>query len=52
MNIDFTLFLSANWQYPGIVSDNGLAPTRRQAIIWSNDGKFIDAYMRRSAAMS
>ena len=23
---------------PGICSDNGLAPTRRQAIIWTNDG--------------
>ena len=33
-------------------SDNGLAPTRRQAIIWSNDGKFTDAYMRHSASMS
>ena len=28
-----------------IGSDNGLAPTRRQVIIWTNDGKFIDAYM-------
>ena len=37
---------------PALVSDNGLAPTRRQAIIWTNDGKFIDAYMRHSAAMS
>ena len=25
------------WQYPGIGSDNGLAPTRRQVIIWTND---------------
>ena len=25
-------------QAPSIVSDNGLAPNRRQAIIWSNDG--------------
>ena len=33
-------------------SDNGLAPARRQAIIWSNDGKFTDAYMRHSASMS
>ena len=35
-----------------IGSDNGLAPTRRQAIIWTNDGKFTDAYMRHSASMS
>ena len=28
----------SNKQYPTIGSDNGLAPTRRQAIIWTNDG--------------
>ena len=28
-----------------IGSDNGLAPTRRQAIIWTNDDNFTDAYM-------
>ena len=33
-------------------SDDGLAPTRRQAIIWTNDGKFTYAYMRHSASMS
>ena len=32
--------------------DNGLAPTRRQAIIWTNDDCFTDAYMRHSASMS
>ena len=37
---------------PIIGSDNGLAPTRRQAIIWTNDGKLTDAYMRHSASMS
>ena len=30
--------LGFNWQYGSIVSDNGLAPNRRQAIIWSNVG--------------
>ena len=25
-------------EYSGINSDNGLAPTRQQAIIWTNDG--------------
>ena len=25
------------WQYSGIGSDNGLAPNRRQATIWTND---------------
>ena len=33
-------------------SDNGLAPTRRQAIIWTNDGYITDIYMRHSASMS
>ena len=33
-------------------SDNGLAPIRRQAIIWTNDGSITDAYMRHSASMS
>ena len=32
-----------------IGSDNGLAPARRQAIIWTNDGLFADANMRHSA---
>ena len=32
--------------------DNDLAPSRRQAIIITNDGKFNDAYMRHSASMS
>ena len=27
-----------NWQYGSFGSDNGLAPIRRQAIIWTNDG--------------
>ena len=37
---DFTefLFLRSNLQCPSIGSDNGLAPARRQAIIWINDG--------------
>ena len=26
------------WQYSSIGSDNGLAPDRPQAIIWTNDG--------------
>ena len=37
---DFTKVCSSgfNLQYPIIGSDNGLAPTRRQAIIWTKDG--------------
>ena len=30
--------LGLDWQYVTIGSDNGLAPNRRQAIIWTNDG--------------
>ena len=38
---------------PALVgSDNGLALTRRQAIIWTNAALFIDAYMHHSASMS
>ena len=32
-------------QYSNIDEDNGLAPTRRQAIIWTNDDQFTDAYI-------
>ena len=28
----------SNWQYPSIGSDNGMAPTRSQAISLTNDG--------------
>ena len=38
--------------YSIIGLDNGLAPTRRQAIILTNDDYFTDAYMRQSASMS
>ena len=33
-----------------IGSDNGLALTRRQGIIWTNGG-YADAYMRHPASM-
>ena len=49
MNCDETFtevcFWGSNKQYPIIGSDNRLAPTRWQAIIWTNDGSFTDAYM-------
>ena len=35
--------LGSNWQYVSIGSDNGLAPSRRQAIIWTN----VDPIHRR-----
>ena len=43
-NIDFHWYFTevysqrSHWQYTNVGSDNGLAPTRRQAIIWTNDG--------------
>ena len=46
------LFLRVELQYASIGSDNGLAPARRQAIVWTNYGKFTDAYMHLSASMS
>ena len=45
-------YSNSDLQYSIIGSDNGLAPTRRQAIIWTNDGEIIDAYMRLSPSMS
>ena len=33
--------------HPGIGLDNGLAPKRREAIVWTNADQFIDAYMRQ-----
>ena len=39
-------------QYFSIASDNGLAQTRRQAIIWTNDDLITVAYMRHSASMN
>ena len=37
-------------QYPSIGSDHGLALTRQQAIIWTNDGRFSDAYICHSVS--
>ena len=52
--LDFTEVYSqgSNQQYSSIGSDNGLAPARRQAIIWTNDVQITGAYMRHSASMS
>ena len=41
----------SNYQYPSTGSDNNLVPARRLAIIWTNDSKLTDAYMRHSASM-
>ena len=41
----------SNWQYSSIGLDSCWTPTRQQTIIWTNDGKFTDAYMDHSASM-
>ena len=38
--------------YSSIGLNNGLSPTGRQAIIWTNDGKITIAYMHHSASMT
>ena len=43
----------SNQQYVFIGSDNGMAPNRRQAIIWTNDRlESVDAYICYLASMS
>ena len=41
-----------DWLESSTASDNGLALTRGQAFIWTNDGYFADAYMHHSASTS
>ena len=46
IKISLKLFAQeSNYQHSRMHSDNSLAPVSRQAIIWTNDGLFIDAYM-------
>ena len=52
LQFHWSLFLRVQLKYSTIGSDIGLAPTRRQDIVWTNAGWFIDAYMRHSASMS
>ena len=55
ISITISLKFVPNGQINNFLSislDNGLAPTRRQAIIWTKYGKFTDLYMRHSASMS
>ena len=42
----------SNEQYSNIGSDNGLVPTRQQAIIRTYDGKFTEAYLNHMASIS
>ena len=43
--IKISLYFFLMVQYSSFGSDSCLASTRRQAIIWTNDGWFIDAYV-------
>ena len=52
LSINMSLRFVPKGPIDSIGSDNGLAPARRQAIIWTYDGEFTDAYMRHSASMS
>ena len=48
LTFHWSLFLRVQLAIIHIGLDNGLAPTRRQAIILTNDGYFTEAYMRHS----
>ena len=52
LRFHWSLFPRVKLTISTISSDNGLAPTRRQAIFWTNDGKFTDAHMCHSTSMS
>ena len=51
LKFHLNLFLNVQLTKNSIGLDNGLAPSRRQAIIWNIDGWFTDAYMRHLASM-
>ena len=42
------IFPGFNYQYTSIDSDGGLAPIKRQAVIWTNDGL---VYWRKYASL-
>ena len=50
--IEISSKFGSNWSNSSIGLDNGLALSRRQAIIWNNDGYITDAYVRHSASLS
>ena len=52
LSIDMSCSWGSNQQYSTTDSDNGLAPTRQQAIIWTNDDKSTSAHMHHSDSMS
>ena len=52
LKFQWNLFLGFQLTLSTIGLDNGLTTTRRQSIIWTNEGWFTVSYMRRSLSMS
>ena len=52
ISIKISLMFVPKDPFNDIGLDNGLAPTMRQAIIWTNDGQITHAYMRHTASKS
>ena len=52
LKFHWNLFLRVQLQYFSIGLANGLAPTRQQAIISTNDGSITDAYIYYLASIS
>ena len=50
LNFTVVSYHGSSWQYSS-VSDNDLAPTKQQAIIWTNGYQFNGAFMLQSASM-
>ena len=52
LKFNWNLFLRVQWTICLIGSDNGLAPSRWQAIIWTNDDYFTDEYMHHALSLN
>ena len=52
ISLKISLKFVPNARINSIGSDNGLAPTRLQAIMWTNYVLITDSYMRHTALMS
>ena len=52
LKFHWNLFLRVRLKNSSIGSDNGLAPARQEAIVWTSAGYLTDAYMHHSASMS
>ena len=50
LRFHWNLLRKLDQQYSSIGWDNGMAPSRRQAIVWNNGGWFTDTYMLHLAS--